>query len=120
MKAHQRTRHIEAHHVVRLVEYGQCRHHCVCTTAETRQHLPGVVNISRLPEDLLLQDNDRIGAEHDRCGPLLGDMPGFGVCYPPGIYPGPFPRADAFIDIGWDHRERYRQLCEQGSTPWRG
>jgi hypothetical protein len=92
----------------------------VCTTAETRQHLPGVVKISRLPEDLLLQNNDRIGAEHDRGGILLGDMPGFGVCYPPGIDPGPFVGEDTFIDIGWDHRERYSQLCEQGSTPWRG
>jgi hypothetical protein len=78
----------------------------VCTTAETRQHPPGVVNILRLPEDLLLQDNDRVGAEHDGCGPLLGDMPGFRVCYAPGIDPGPFPGVDAFIDIGWDYRER--------------
>ena len=76
--------------MVCLVEHGQCRHHRVCTTAETRQHLPGIVNVSRLAEDLLLQDNDRIGAEHDRRGTLLGDMAGFGVCYPPGIDPGLF------------------------------
>jgi hypothetical protein len=119
MKMHQSTRHIEAHNVACLVQHDECCHDRVGPTAETRQHLPGVVNISGLPEDLLLQDNDRIGAEHDRCGPLLGDMPGFGICYPPGIGPGPFTRADAFIDIGWDHRERYGQLCEQGSTPWR-
>jgi hypothetical protein len=90
------------------------------TTAETREHLSGVVKVSRLAEDLLLQDHDRIGAEHDCCGMLLGDMPGFGIRDPPGIAPGSFTGQDALIDIGWDDREWYSQLGKQGSTPGRG
>ena len=69
----------------------------VCARPLRRDSICRASSISlRLAEDVLLQDNDRIGAEHDRRGALLGDVLGFGVCYPPGIDPGHFHRARRF------------------------
>jgi hypothetical protein len=109
-ETHQSLHHIEAHHVPCVVEHGHSRHHSVRSPTETGEHLPRVVWISGFAEDGVLQDNDRICAEYDRSGELLGNVLGFRICYPPGIGPRHFTRDNTFIDIGRKNRERYGQL----------
>jgi hypothetical protein len=92
------------------VEYGYSRHDRVRPTAEAGEHLPRVIWILRFAEDLVLQDYDRIGAEHDRSGTLPGNVLRFRIRYAPGIGPGPFTGQDTFIDIGRKHRERDGEL----------
>jgi hypothetical protein len=82
----------------------------VHTTAEAGEHLPRVVWISGFAEDMVLQDNDRIRAEHDRSGTLPGNVLRFRIRYAPGIGPGHFTGQDTFIDIGRKHRERDGEL----------
>jgi len=110
VEAHQGLHDIEAHHMPCVVEHGYSRHHRVHTTAETGEHLPRVVWISGFAEDVVLQDNDRIRAEHDCAGALPGNVLGFRIRYPPGIGPWHFTGHDTFIDICWKHRERYGEL----------
>jgi len=105
-EAHHGLHHIEAHHMPCVVEYGYSRHHRVHTTAEAREHLPRVIRVSGFAKDVLAQDNDRIGAEHNRSGVLPGNMPGFRIRHPPGISPGHFTVPDTFIDICRKNRER--------------
>ena len=93
-----------------VVEHGYSRHHRVHTTAEAGEHLACVVWISGFAEDVVLQDNDRIRAEHDRGGELPGNMLGFRIRYPPGIGPRHFTGPDTFIDICRKNRERYGKL----------
>jgi hypothetical protein len=92
------------------VEYGYSRHDRVRPATEAGEHLPRIIWILRFAEDVVLQDNDRIRAEHDRSGVLPGNVPGFGIRYPPGIGPGHFTGHDTFIDIGRKHRERDGEL----------
>jgi hypothetical protein len=92
------------------VEYSYSRHDRVHTTAEAGEHVPRVIWISRFAEDVVLQDNHRIRAEHDRSGVLPGNMLGFRIRYPPGIGPGHFTGHDTFIDIGRKNRERDGEL----------
>jgi len=93
-----------------VLEYGYSRHYRVRTTAEAGEHLSRVVWIVRFAQDVVLQDNDRIRAEHDRGRELPGDAQGFRICYPPGIDPRHFIGQNAFIDMRRKHRKRYSEL----------
>jgi hypothetical protein len=80
------------------------------TTAEAGEHLPRVVWISGFAKDVVLQDNNRIRAKHDRSGTLPRNVLGFGIRYTSGIGPGHFTGHDTFIDICRKNRERYGEL----------
>jgi hypothetical protein len=83
----------------------------VHTTAEAGEHLPCVVWIVRFAKNVVLQDNDRIRAEHDCGRELPGNVQGFRIRYPPGIGPRHFTRLNTFIDMGRKNCERYGELC---------
>ena len=93
-----------------VVEHGYSRHHRVHTTAEAREYLPRVVWISGFAKDVVLKDNDRIRAKHDRSGTLPGNVLGFRIRYTPSIGPRHFTGHDTFIDVCRNNRERYGEL----------
>ena len=109
---HQGLYRVEAYKVPCVVEHSYSRDHRVHPTTETGKHLPRVVYVPGLAEDLLLQNDHRIRSQHDCSGALLGDVLGFGVCHPPGIGPGHFIGPDTFIDVRRENGERDGQLRE--------
>jgi hypothetical protein len=57
---YQGTDRVQADKVLGLVQDCHAREHMVLTPAETGEHVPSVRKIPGLPEDLLLEDDDRI------------------------------------------------------------
>jgi hypothetical protein len=114
---HQSTHYVQTDQVLCLVEHCYTRQHRVLPPAETAEHVPSVRKIPGLPEDLLLEDDDRICSQHHRGRELLCDVLGFGVSDPHGICPRQFIGQRTLIDVGGNDGERYGQLCQQFPTP---
>ena len=118
VKTHLRAHDVARHDAPAVVHDGHAGHHRVLSPAEAVQHVARRRGIGRLAKDVLVEDDDRVGAQHPGRGKLLSQLLGFCLGQAHDIGFGPLRGVVPFVDMRRHDAERQFQHRQEFTPSW--